>query len=129
MKILNKVTLASLKKNKVRTIVTIIGILLSTAMFTAVTTSISSLRNYMLRVTIAEEGEWEGSLYGIEEEAYNELLNTEEIDRAVGIYEIGYMSIADSLKNGSESFDWADTSQPDLQFFNISGDFLAAKNH
>ena len=128
MKILNKVTLASLKKNKVRTIVTIIGILLSTAMFTAVTTSISSLRNYMLRVTIAEEGEWEGSLYGIEEEAYNELLNTEEIDRAVGIYEIGYMSIADSLKNGSESFDWADTSHPNLQFCNLSGDLEAAKS-
>ena len=52
MNILNKVTLQSLKKNKVRTIVTIIGIILSTAMFTAVTTSISSIRNYMIESII-----------------------------------------------------------------------------
>lgn len=127
MKILNKVTLASLKKNKVRTIVTIIGILLSTAMFTAVTTSISSLKNYMLKVTIAEEGEWEGSLYGLEEDAYNEVLNAEEIDRAVGIYEIGYMSIADSLKNGNESLEWENTANPYLQFCKLSGDLEAAQ--
>lgn len=49
MSILNKVTLQSLKKNKVRTIVTIIGIILSTAMFTAVTTSIASIRGYMIK--------------------------------------------------------------------------------
>ncbi len=128
MKILNKVTLAGLKKNKVRTIVTIIGILLSTAMFTAVTTSISSLRNYMLRVTIAEEGEWEGSFYGIGEDVYEEVLNAEEIDRAVGIYEIGYMSIADSLKNGSEPLNWGDISHPYLQFCNLSGDLEVAQS-
>ena len=43
MNIFHKITLTNLKKNKTRTIVTIIGIILSTAMFTAVTSSISSL--------------------------------------------------------------------------------------
>ncbi len=38
MNIMNKVTLQAMKKNRVRTIVTIIGIILSAAMFTAVTT-------------------------------------------------------------------------------------------
>lgn len=38
MNILNKVTLKSLQKNKTRTVVTIIGIVLSAAMICAVTT-------------------------------------------------------------------------------------------
>lgn len=38
MNVFNKVTLQSLKKNKTRTIVTIIGIILSAAMICAVTT-------------------------------------------------------------------------------------------
>ena len=38
MNIMNHFTLRTLKQNKVRTLITIIGIILSTAMFTAVTT-------------------------------------------------------------------------------------------
>ena len=37
MNIFHKVTLKSLKENRTRTLVTIVGIILSTAMFTAVT--------------------------------------------------------------------------------------------
>ena len=48
MNILRKVTAASLRKNKTRTIVTIVGIILSAAMLTAVTTFISSLQQYMV---------------------------------------------------------------------------------
>lgn len=47
MNIMNKVTLQAMKKNRVRTIVTIIGIILSAAMFTAVTTFCSSMYGYM----------------------------------------------------------------------------------
>ena len=47
MNILNKVTLKGLLKNKTRTVVTIIGIILSTAMICAVTTFASSLRTLM----------------------------------------------------------------------------------
>lgn len=127
MKILNKVTLASLKKNKVRTVVTIIGIILSTAMFTAVTTSISSLKNYMLRTTIAEEGAWEGLLYGIAEDVYPEVLSAKEVDRAIGVYEIGYMKLEDSYKNEGEDFAWGDSTQPYLQFCTLSGELTAAQ--
>ena len=42
MNVFNKVTLESLKKNRTRTIVTIIGILLSAAMICASTTLVSS---------------------------------------------------------------------------------------
>ena len=48
MNIFNKVTLQSLKKNKARTLVTIIGIMLSTALICAVMTSFSSVSSVIL---------------------------------------------------------------------------------
>lgn len=127
MKILNKVTLEVLKKNRVRTAVTIIGILLSAAMFTAVTVSITSLKNYMLETAIAEEGEWEGSLYGIGQDVAQEVMGDAKVDRAFGIYEIGYMNLADSFKNGSEAVEWTDDYQPYLQFCSLFGDISSAQ--
>ena len=62
MSIFNKVTLEILKKNKTRTIVTIIGIILSAAMFTAVTTTVSTLQNFMLQDAIHETGDWHVSV-------------------------------------------------------------------
>ena len=47
MNIFNKVALQGLKKNRTRTLVTIIGVVLSAAMITAVTTFGVSLMNYM----------------------------------------------------------------------------------
>ena len=63
MNIFHKITLTNLKKNKTRTIVTIIGIILSTAMFTAVTSSISSLHAFMKEYTIDTEGSWQGAAF------------------------------------------------------------------
>ena len=58
MNILNKVTLKILKLNKVRTIVTIIGIILSASMITGVTTLVSSLQKFLVEVAISQEGDW-----------------------------------------------------------------------
>ncbi len=58
MNIMQKITLKSLAKNKTRTIVTIIGVILSAAMITAVTTFASSIQNYILRYAIADTGNW-----------------------------------------------------------------------
>ena len=44
MNIFHKVTLKNLKENKTRTLVTIVGIILSAAMFSATTISLSSLQ-------------------------------------------------------------------------------------
>ena len=58
MSIFNKVTLEILKKNKTRTIVTIIGIILSASMFIAVTVTLSTMQNYMVQNAIYSEGDW-----------------------------------------------------------------------
>ncbi len=114
MNILNKVTLQSLKKNKVRTIVTIIGIILSTAMFTAVTTSISSIRNYMVESIISEDGSWEGMAIGISAENFKKLGARDDIKDYGGVCEIGYMSMKDAKKNGTESIECHNDSKPYL---------------
>lgn len=49
MNILSKVTWKAMWKNKTRTIVTIIGVILSAALFMAVTTAVNSIWNYIIR--------------------------------------------------------------------------------
>ena len=56
MNILKKLTLKYLKQNKKRTIVTIIGIILSGAMISAVATLAVSFQQFMLKVEIANSG-------------------------------------------------------------------------
>ena len=49
MNILSKVTWKGMRKNKTRTIVTIIGVVLSAALFMAVTTAVTSVWDYIVR--------------------------------------------------------------------------------
>ena len=58
MNIFNKVALQSMKKNRTRTIVTAIGVVLSTAMITAVITFGISLLNYMANGAAQKYGGW-----------------------------------------------------------------------
>ncbi|WP_404447398.1 FtsX-like permease family protein [Sutcliffiella horikoshii] len=58
MNIINKLTLRHLKKNKRRTMVTIIGVIISVAMVTAVATLGVSFLDLLKRQTIADNGEW-----------------------------------------------------------------------
>ena len=67
MSIFHKVTLEILKKNKTRTIVTIIGIILSASMFTAVTTTVTSVQNYLLQNAYYNHGEWHASALEVDE--------------------------------------------------------------
>lgn len=78
MSIFNKVTLEILKKNKTRTIVTIIGIILSAAMFTAVTTTVSSLQNYLLQNAIYNYGDWHISATEVDESFFDFMKNPQD---------------------------------------------------
>ncbi|HBX22185.1 MAG TPA: ABC transporter permease [Desulfotomaculum sp.] len=58
MNIVNKLTVRHLQQNKRRTLVTIMGVIISVAMVTAVATLGGSFLELMQRQTIASEGEW-----------------------------------------------------------------------
>ena len=63
MNIINRFTLRTLLKNKVRTFVTILGIILATTMFVSITSIITSLQNYMLDIVVDQSGEWQGQIF------------------------------------------------------------------
>lgn len=58
MNIVNKLTIRHMKQNKRRTLVTIIGVIISVAMLTAVSTLSISFMALFQKQTIANEGEW-----------------------------------------------------------------------
>ena len=95
MNIFNKVTLQSLKKNKTRTIVTIIGIILSAAMICAVTTFASSIYNYALDNAIYVNGDWHGCAEDIDSKTYEKVKNDDKIKNYVYAQQLGYSKIED----------------------------------
>lgn len=92
MNILNKFTLKTLAKNKTRTIVTVVGIILSAAMITAVTTLVSSLQSFLVEGVKATEGNWSGLVYSVEKTAVDSL-NNDEIKSYTSLENIGYSKL------------------------------------
>lgn len=75
MNILNKLTVNYLKMNKKRTIVTIIGIILSGAMITAVATLAVSFQRFMLDVEIGYDGAWDAYFKEVKKEDIDTIKN------------------------------------------------------
>ncbi len=64
MNIFHKVARRFMRENRTRTLVTIIGVILSAAMFTAVTTFCTSLVKFIERTYIYDNGDWHLSAQG-----------------------------------------------------------------
>lgn len=96
MNIFQKVTIKTLRKNRTRTVVTLIGIILSLSMFTAVTVSISSFQNHLLNMAKLRDGNWHISVPATIQE--KDALSSEKSIQAVSFLEnIGYARLADSI--------------------------------
>ena len=93
MNVFNKITLEQLKKNRVRTAVTIIGVMLSAAMICAVTTIVSSFQNYMRENIIYAVGDWHGVSYGAGKADCEEIINSEEVSRFACDQQLGFARI------------------------------------
>lgn len=90
MNVLHKVTLQSLRKNKTRTVVTIIGIILSAAMICAVTTFASSCLNYARETVIYSQGNWHGSQQKTQLQTCENICASEKVEEAVYLQQLGY---------------------------------------
>ena len=93
MNVFNKVTLESLKKNRTRTIVTIIGIMLSAAMICASTTLVSSMQNFVLRCEIYSSGDWYGAVYDAAYKDYEDIRDSDRVSSAAYAQVLGYAKI------------------------------------
>jgi len=89
MNVFSKVTLKGLLKNRTRTIVTIIGVILSVAMATAVTTFVSSLQDYLKRDSIAKYGDWHIRYNGVNGEFLEKIQNDSTIESVFFTQQIG----------------------------------------
>ena len=82
MNIINKLTLRQLKLNKKRTLVTIIGTIISVAMVMAVCTSMFSVLEFMKQMQIDWNGNWHAKYNNVEIKDLNVIKNHENIAEA-----------------------------------------------
>lgn len=103
MNVFHKVTLAALKKNKTRTIATIIGIILSAAMICAVTTSFATLRGFLSDFTVYNQGDWHGSAESTDKATLDELQSSDKIEKTAYSKYVGYAT-AEGCTNSDKPY-------------------------
>lgn len=98
MNVFNKLTIKYLKQNRTRTLVTILGIVLSAAMICGITTFATSIKDYMLRGAIHNEGLWHGSQFNTDQTSASEVLNNSKVESGTLLQQLGYAEL-DGSKN------------------------------
>ena len=101
MNIMNRLAWRSLWKNRTRTLVTIMGIILSAAMFAAVATLGVSLRQYMVDITIYNTGDYFIRFDNATAEEVEAIQAREEISRLGIAKTLGYVNVGTEEKNQS----------------------------
>ena len=99
MNIINKLTIRQLKENKKRTAVTIIGVIISVAMITAVATLGISFMDMMRRQTIADDGEWHVLYENVNRQQLEAIRKDENTKSVLLSRDLGYAR----LENGKNS--------------------------
>lgn len=96
MNILNKLTIKNLKLNKKRNIATIIGIMLSVALITAVATMYSSSIESLIKFETYEKGNFHIAYYNVPIEETKSLKNNRKIEEVFFTQDVGYANLKDS---------------------------------
>lgn len=90
MNIFSKITKKTMLQNKSRTLVTLIGVVLSTAMITAVTSFGASLQKFLVDSSISQEGNWHGLVSYADQQGKEQLTADDRISQYGTIGEVGY---------------------------------------
>lgn len=94
MKVLQRLTIANLRKNQRRTIVTVIGVILSTALILAVVGMVTSFQKMMVNYAIAETGDYHEMYQEVPVEAIKQIENNTHVEsqyysRPISVEDIG----------------------------------------
>ena len=103
MNIFHKVALQGLKKNRARTFVTVAGVVLSAALFTAVAAFGTSLLQYMINVSKLKCGGWHIDFVDVNADFVEERLGDSEVIEAVSFENIGY-ALLDGAKSKEKPY-------------------------
>lgn len=90
MNIFARITARTMKENKTRTIVTIIGVILSTAMITAVVTLGGTFQNFFIEYTKEQDGSWHVAGLSLPVKEAEKVEKQEEVVNSTKVAEIGY---------------------------------------
>ena len=90
MSIFSKITLRTMKQSRMRTAVTIIGVILSTAMITAVTTFGQSFLSFLRDYSLTHDGNWYGVAEYASDEQLEEIRSDSQVEMAAASDILGY---------------------------------------
>ena len=93
MNLFHRYARRTLRKNRVRTLVTIVGIVLSMALFTAVLEGANSGMDFLIRATKESDGSFYGYYPSLTEEEAGRLADEKEIDAFALWEEVGWAKI------------------------------------
>lgn len=99
MNVFHRFTLMSLKKNRSRTLVTIIGIVLSMSLITAVIEGAYSGKQYLIRAETARAGAFHGYYSDLDDDAVKEITSDKEIKDYAVWKEVGWADIGSENKD------------------------------
>lgn len=98
MNLLNKLTIKSLKLNKKRTIVTIIGIMLSVALITAVSGMFFSVKESFINYEKENHGNYHYLFQDVNKKYFHQFELNKKVESVYYVYNLGY-SILDGITN------------------------------
>lgn len=124
MNIFHKVAWQGLKKNRTRTLVTIIGVALSAALFTAVTTFGVTLLQYLIDNSAAKTGNWHVEFTDADPACIQQWEQDKEVEQVACFENIGY-AVLDGAKSEQKPYlfvaGFTDETQQMLPISLISG--------
>ncbi len=103
MNLLNRLTLKNLMLNKKRTLVTIIGIILSTALITGVATLVSSFRSTIIEYEKQDSGDYHYVFYNVPIDDLKYIKNNRNVEDVYLNEDLGY-SLLDGSKNEDKPY-------------------------
>ncbi len=103
MSLLNKLTIKNLKLNKKRTIVTIIGIILSVSLVTAVAALYTSLIPSLINFEIREKGNFHVVFYDVPVSDLETFKNNREIEGLYLTQNVGYSNLKDAKSDDEKA--------------------------
>ena len=99
MNLYTSLTLRYLKENKKRTIVTIIGIILSTALICGIGNIYESFMDYQIRKTIENDGDFHATFYDIKKDDLDYITKSAGLTKSGLSNNVGYAKISPDKEN------------------------------
>ena len=96
MNLLNKLTIKNIKLNKKRTIVTVVGIILSVALITAVATMYSSAIYSSVKFETKQKGNYHVAFYNVPKDEIATIENNRKVDETYLTKDIGFAKLEKS---------------------------------